>query len=161
MQHKAAMLLAVLIMIASGYAVVTAWDWPWKAALFPLVIGIPVFLFATAEIVWGLLGKHAVHEGAAKDFQVSTTHLPEKESLRRIAIAIAWLLGFFGAIVLLGFPLAIPVFVFVFLVVQGRERWIFSAVFAAVIWTLFYGLFDRLLHLPFPAGLLQAWLGLA
>jgi hypothetical protein len=31
----------------------------------------------------------------------------------------------------------------------------------AGVWVCFYGLFDRLLHLPFPAGWIQTWLGLA
>jgi hypothetical protein len=30
-----------------------------------------------------------------------------------------------------------------------------------VAWGIFYGLFDQLLHLPFPAGWLFSWLGLA
>ena len=72
----------------------------------------------------------------------------------------AWIMGFFAAILLLGFPVAVPLFVFLYLVVQGKERWIFSAIFSGVVWALFYGLFDLLLHLPFPAGWLQEWLGL-
>lgn len=159
MHNKSAVALSVLIMIASGYAIVTAWDWPWKAALFPLAIGIPVFLLATAEVAWGFLGKHAEGD-AAKDFQLST-HLPPKEALRRTGIAIAWILGFFAGIVLLGFQIAIPLFVFLFLTVQGREGWIFSVVFAAIIWAIFYGLFDYLLHLPFPTGLILDWAGLS
>jgi hypothetical protein len=37
---------------------------------------------------------------------------------------------------------------------------VFSAVFALVVWALFYGLFDRLLHLPFAAGWIPTWIGL-
>jgi hypothetical protein len=33
-------------------------------------------------------------------------------------------------------------------------------VFTAVVWGFFYGLFDRLLHLPFPQGWLLEWSGL-
>lgn len=158
MHNKAAVTLAVIVMIASGYAVITAWSWPWKAALFPLVIAVPVFLLATAEAILSLRGSEARGD-ATKDFQLST-HLPQKEALRRTGIAIGWIVGLFAAIVLLGFPIAIPLFVFLFLKVQGREGWLLSIVFAAVIWAIFYGLFDRMLHLPFPQGLIQDWTGL-
>jgi len=34
-------------------------------------------------------------------------------------------------------------------------------VLTAAVWGAFYGLFDMMLHLPFPAGWLLEWLGLA
>jgi hypothetical protein len=35
---------------------------------------------------------------------------------------------------------------------QGREGWIFSLLFSGTVWLFFHLVFDRLLHLPFPAG---------
>jgi len=147
---RASLALAVCIMLVCGYGVLSAWDWPSKAALFPLAIGIPLFCLAAVEAAWTLLGSRG-EKGEAMDFQL-TTHLPQKETLRRTAIAIAWMLGFFAAIVLLGFPLAVPLFVLLYLRLQGREGWVVSLAMTAAVWGLFYGLFDRLLHLPFAAG---------
>lgn len=160
MHNKTALALGVIIMIASGYAIIAAWSWPWKASLFPLAIGIPVFFFATLEVTLGFLGKSAERGDAVKDFQLSS-HLPEKETLRRTLIGIGWILGFFAAVVLIGFPIAVPLFVFLYMRFQGEEGWVFSAVFAAIIWGAFHGLFNYVLHLPFPDGWLLAWLGLA
>jgi putative tricarboxylic transport membrane protein len=156
MHRTASLGLAFGIMLVSGYAVIAAWAWPWKAALFPLAIGIPVFCLAAAEALWLLLG--STERGATKDFQIAE-HVPEGVALRRTGIALAWILGFLAAIVLLGFPVAVPLFVFLYLKLQGRERWVFSIVFTLAVWGLFYGLFDRLLHLPFPAGWIATWLG--
>lgn len=158
MHSKASLFLGLGIMICSGWAVVTAMDWPWKAALFPIVIGIPVFCLAATEVLWVLFGSTV--RGETMDFQLST-HLPEKVTLRRTALAIGWILGFFVAIVLLSFPIAVPLFVFLYLKLQGREGWAFSLVFTLAVWGLFYGLFDRLLHLPFLDGWIQTWVGLA
>jgi Tripartite tricarboxylate transporter TctB family len=149
MHSKASMSLSILILAASGYGVITAWSWPWKAALFPLAIGIPLFCLAAIEALWLLLGR--TERTDTKDFQLSD-HLPPRETLRRTGIAAAWILGFFAAILLLGFPIAVALFVFSYLKFQGGESWLFSAVFTAATWGAFYGLFDRLLHLPFPAG---------
>lgn len=149
MHSKASMSLSILILVASGYGVITAWSWPWKAALFPLAIGIPLFCLAAIEALWLLLGR--TERTDTKDFQLSD-HLPPRETLRRTGVAAAWILGFFAGILLLGFPIAVALFVFAYLKFQGGERWLFSAVFTAVTWGAFYLLFNRLLHLPFPTG---------
>jgi hypothetical protein len=142
-------------MVASGYGVVAATAWPWKAALFPLAIGIPLFCLAAAEALWALFGSASAEAGEARDFQLSLG----SGSGRRTAVAIAWILGFSAAIVLLGFPLAVPLFVFLWLKLYGRESWTLSIVMTAAVFGVFYGLFDLLLHLPFPAGWLFAWSG--
>jgi hypothetical protein len=157
MHSRASLGLGVAVMLASGYAAITAWSWPWKAALFPLAIGIPVFVLAAVEVLWVVLGKTGRGD-ATKDFQLSQD-LPDREVLRRSAVAAGWIAAFFAAIVLLGFPLAVPLFVFLYLKLDGRESWPVSVAFAAAVWLFFYGLFDRLLHLPFPQGWLPEWLG--
>ena len=73
----------------------------------------------------------------------------------------AWMLAFFAAIALLGFMVAVPLFLFLYLKLQGGEGWAMSIGLTAGVFAAFYGLFDALLHLPFPAGWLLAWLGLA
>jgi len=156
-RRKASLALSVLIMLLAGYGVVAATAWPWKAALFPLVIGVPLFCLAAAEALWTLFGASPAQEGEARDFQLSIG----EETVRRTLIAGAWILAFFAAIVLLGFPIAVPLFVFLYLRLQGREPWWICIAMTAAIWGIFYGLFDTLLHLPFPAGWLLAWLGFA
>jgi hypothetical protein len=156
MASKASLALALGIMALAGWGVYSTFSWPWKAALFPLVIGIPLFCMAAAEVLWVLFGAAARSE--ARDYQFSTD-LPAKVVLRRTLLAIAWIGGFFATIVLLGFPVAVPLLVFLYLKVQGGERWGLSLVFTVAVWAVFHGLFDRLLHLPFPDGLIVTWFG--
>ncbi|MGH8430613.1 MAG: tripartite tricarboxylate transporter TctB family protein, partial [Solimonas sp.] len=118
MHSKASLALGLGIMGVSGYSVIAAWSWPWKAALFPLVIGIPIFVLAAAEVLWVLLG--TTERGATQDFRMSHD-LPDREILKRTAAAAGWIIGFFAAIMLLGFPLAVPLFVFLYLKFQGKE----------------------------------------
>ena len=154
MHKKASLALSVLIMIVSGYGVIAATAWPLKAALFPLVIGVPLFCLAAAEALWTLFGS-APASDEVRDFQLSIG----TDTLRRTLAASGWILAFFAAIVLLGFPIAVPLFVFLYLKLQGREGWGISIAITLGTWGVFYGLFDLLLHLPFPAGWLLAWLG--
>ncbi|HEU4353731.1 MAG TPA: tripartite tricarboxylate transporter TctB family protein [Burkholderiales bacterium] len=155
MHSHASLALALGVMAVSGYAVIAAWFWPWKAALFPLAIGIPLFVLSAAEAAWVLFGK--AERSEVQDFQL-TRDVAEREVVRRSATTAAWIVGFFAAIVLFGFPVAVPFFVFLYLKQQADEGWIFSTVFTAAVWAFFYGLFDRLLHLPFPAGWAFTWI---
>jgi hypothetical protein len=154
----ASRILGIAVMLASGAAVVIAMDWPLKAKLFPLAIGIPVFCMAAAEVLWGLL--RPAERMDAMDFRLSG-QLPPKIAFRRTLIMIAWMLGFLAGIVLVGFPVAVPLLVLLYARLQGREGWGLSLGLALAMWGIFYGVFDHLLHLPFPAGWIQAWLGLA
>jgi hypothetical protein len=154
--HKSASIgLSVAVLVVSGYAVFAATAWPWKAALFPLVIGIPLFCLASTELLWTLFG--AAPEGAPNEVELST----DTEARRRVLRVAGWMLAFFAAIALLGFPVAVPLFVFLYLKFQGGEGWIMSVVLTVAVAAVFYGLFDALLHLPFPEGWLWSWLGLA
>jgi hypothetical protein len=147
--------LSILIMVVAGYAVFAASAWPWKAALFPLAIGVPLFCLAATELLWSLFGKGAPVEDAVEGD-------PALEGAsRRMLVAAGWMVGFLAAIVLLGFPVAVPLFLILYLKLQGGEGWVLSIIITVVVSAVFYGLFDALLHLPFPAGLLFSWLGLA
>lgn len=148
MRNRPSIALSAAIVLLSGWGVGAALSWPLKAKLFPLVIGIPLVFLALAELWLSLRTTLAPAE--AED------GVPRALALRRTLAAAGWIGGFFAAIVLLGFPLAVPAFVLLYLRLQGSESWLFSAIFSLVVWALFYGLFDRLLHLPFPPGALLA-----
>jgi hypothetical protein len=151
------MVLGVAIMICSGWAIFAAASWPWKAALFPIAIGIPVFCLAAVEVAWALFGSDPAEK--AMDFEFSG-NVPGRTVVRRTVHAAAWMLGLFGAIVLLSFPIAVPLFVFLYVKLQGGESWRFTIIASAAVWGFFYAVFDRLLHLPFPAGWIQTAVGL-
>ena len=152
MPSRSSLVLGLAIMAASAYAAIRALAWPLKTGLFPLVISIPLFCLATAEVVLLLLS--GPRFSLTKDFQRPPGEVPGRLAGLRSLRAAGWIAGFFAAIVLLGFPIAVPLFVFVYLKFQSREGWLFSIVFTAVLWGAFYGLFDYLLHLPFASGLL-------
>lgn len=156
MPKAASLALSVGVMLLAGYGIFAATAWPWKAALFPLAIGIPLFCLAAVEALWTLLGRA---EPRKNEMEVALT--TEADAQRRILVAVAWMLGFLAAVVLLGFPIAVPLFLFLYLKLEGGEGWLLSIVVTLAVTAVFYGLFDALLHLPFAAGWLFSWLGLA
>jgi hypothetical protein len=55
-------------------------------------------------------------------------------------------------ILAVGFLLAVPLFVFLYLRLAGKEGWILTLSLTAVSWLFMEGVFNRLLHLPFSQG---------
>jgi TctA family transporter len=129
-----------------------------RAALFPMVIGIPslaLALFAFGQELFNVLRR----PNGGTDSPGITL---EPVIIRRRAISIvAWTLGFFLAIWLLGFVIAVPVASFLYFRFAGGEKWSISIPLSVAAGTIFYGLFDYFLHLPFPEGTLLAWLNLS
>jgi hypothetical protein len=140
MRVSGAALFSAALAAAAAYAVLTALRWPAKAALFPLVMGIPLLVLALVQMVIDLRAP-AAREDAPGAGHAAVTVL-------------AWMGAFITLVLLLGFPLAVPLFIFGYLTITGRERWLLSLVLAGIAWGAFYLLFQRLLHFPFEAGLL-------
>lgn len=141
----------------AGYALYASWNWPFRTALFPRVIAVPILLLALVELFLSVWSSQGERQGHAVDFQLADNVEPALARKRTAAI-IVWMLGFLGVILVLGFPLAVPIFVFLYLKIAGGEKWTLAIVLTLLSWGLMEGLFDRFLHLPFAEGLLfEIW----
>jgi hypothetical protein len=125
-----------------------------RAGLFPWAIGFPVLILAAFQFARDILGKTKMTglERAVGD------ELPKGVIQRRTAGIIGWILGFCLVIWLLGFSLAAPVMTFLYLKMAGRENWPGTIALTVLAWILFYGFFERALHIPFPEGEIFLWL---
>lgn len=153
MRIDASLLLSLIVMFASGGAVLAATTWPWKASLFPFVIGVPLFLLAAAEFCLTALGRVATDVQAAD--LVLSQDVDRSVARRRTVATFGWLLGVTLLIIAVGFSLAIPIFVLLYLRIHASEGWARSLTLAVVAWVFVYGLFVRLLDLPFSEGWVQ------
>ena len=139
-----------------------AHEWRMQARLYPWAIGIPMIILALIQTILDLKGVKAkqTSEGAPVDFQFQQDVDPALAK-KRTTTMFTWFFGFFFGILLLGFPIAILLMMFTYLKIQSKEPWVLSIVLTVVAWVAFWGLFVKLLNLPFPDGLIQTWLGLA
>jgi hypothetical protein len=138
-----------------------AQEWRMQARLYPFAIGIPMLILAIVQVILDLKGVRAKQstDATPMDYQFSKETDPVIARKRTI-IMFAWLFGFFFLIWLLGFPIAIALMVFTYLKFQGREPWVLSIALTVIAWLIFWGLFVKLLTLPFPEGLIITWLGI-
>jgi len=113
-------------------------------------LGLPLALLQLNLDIAGLV--KTIGHGLVKARDQEATRL-----MRETAKISAWILGYFVAIWLLGFSVAIAATTLLYLKL-AKERWPITLVLTCFAWVSFYGLFAYLLHVPFPEGLLFAWL---
>jgi hypothetical protein len=161
MKFKGRTWMSLFLAAISAGVVITALKWPFKTALFPVIIGTPVFLMALLDLLVNVSGgKDRATKHATFDFKLSEDVDPAV-ALRRTLVTFAWIIGFFLLILFLGFPIAVPLLVFSYLKFQGKEGWGISLGLTVLTWGFFYGLFVWLLHVPFSEGYLLRGMGLS
>ena len=136
-----------------------ALDWPFKAALFPLSVSIPLLLLASIQLLQLIFGQTETNDSAAVDIEFSSDVPPEIER-RRVTTAFCWIAGFILSVYLIGFPLTVPLFICFYLRFESAVGALPTVAATAITWAMFYALFQKLVHLQFEQGALQAWLGL-
>jgi hypothetical protein len=159
MRFKPRSLFSLMLMAVAAYAIFKARHWSLKAALFPFATGIPLFLLAGTLFVLDFVSGDENSGGPAIELELSSDVDPAV-ARRRIIGILVWIAGFIVLVFLVGFPIAVPLFIFFYLFLQSRVGLPLSVTLTAVAWLCFYGLFQWLLHLPFEDGFIQSLLGI-
>ena len=123
-----------------------------RAGLFPWVIGTPTLLLALFQLVKDLRGHEKASEPAFEGERA--VEVSPALASRRTWTILGWTVGFFIAIWFLGFSYAVPLTMVLYLKLAGREKWPITVVMAFGTWVFFYLLFERMLSVPFPDGLI-------
>jgi len=153
MQPRLAALFSLAVILFAVWGVLATLGWPLKTAFYPRTIGLPLLALAAAEFILTLRGVPDSIAQGAMDIELTSGVAPPVALRRTIGIFV-WIGGFLAAIVLLGFPVAVPLFVFAYLRGQAKEGWLTTLILVAIAWFGFTAVFVRLLHLPFLEGLL-------
>jgi len=159
MKNTGNVIFSLFLMAVAGYVIYTASHWSFKTGFFPLAAAIPLMLLALLHLALQLLGPaEAIGERAAEaEF---SNELP-REMLRHRAIAtFLWIAGFVLLVYLLSFPIAVPLFIFLYLKFQSDVNWLRSVALTAITWIFYHALFERLINLRFEPGWVQTTLGL-
>jgi hypothetical protein len=146
----------VLVLVFFGVCLWQAASWPGQAKFFPVAILVPMILVGVVNLALELKGIFS--QRASSSDVPANTRMTEQSTdgyaLRRTMQTFLWVFGFFGGIWLLGFSLAIPLFIFSYSKLYAREGWVVSLALPSAAWLLFFGLFETLLHLPLPEGMI-------
>jgi Tripartite tricarboxylate transporter TctB family len=169
MRRSGEILFSLLIVVIAGWVVLQSAGWALRAVglepvaalfprgwgprsgLFPLVVGLPVFIMSIAQLAIDIRGSR---RALAAEGSPSQLDLPPAVVRQRSLIILGTILGFAVGIWLLGFIVAIPLVTFLYMKVASRESWPLSVGLSTATVVIFYGLFVYWLNIPVPPGLL-------
>ena len=125
--------------------------WPFSAAMFPIIVGVPgFFLAATLALKIALHGQDNPKESQTRSGTPGDLYLDEEllrgEGLKRTIITFAWILGLFFWSWPLGQRIALPLFVFLYLKVGSKEGWMISIAVTLAVAIFLLGIFDQVVH---------------
>ena len=159
MRSKGNLLFSLFLIVIAGYAAFSASHWSFKTGFFPLAVSIPLIVLAILNLVLEFVGGKEKPSGPALEAEFAND-LPPEVARRRVVEVFSWIAGFIVLVFLVGFPVAVPLFVLSYLAMQSRIGWLQSMTLTAGAWGFFYFLFQRLLNLQFETGVIQGWMGL-
>lgn len=154
----------ILVSIVTGYFIyllLSVRDLRPEAARLPTMTALGGLVLVAAFIaqkIW-----EATHSKQNTAVQILDTGFDE-EGLSRSVVVIrtlrvaSWFGGMLAAIWFVGYHVAVPVFVFFYLLVFGKTKWWTAATAGAGFFLLIYVLFDLVLHTEWPEPALLRWL---
>lgn len=154
----------VVVAVLVGFVVISVGYLP-QARLAPLCIGVPTLGLMLAQMrqVWvsrripaPVVKPEGGASGAGTSSSASEKH---REAAGSVTLAtelsiIGWIAGFAALIWLVGFTVAIPVFLFLMVRTRFRESLAVSVGLAFAVWAGLYIAFEVLLKVPMNCGIL-------
>jgi hypothetical protein len=152
---KANLTLFFLAMfLAAAFA---GWDWPDIAKIMPVYVaalpGLVLVLVQLYRDATGWEGRRGSGGGIDMD-ETYEVKLEKKTELRRTLAFFAWFTGGALGIWLLGIVITLPLLIFLYALVEGKEKWLTSLIMAGCAYALVWGLFEYMLETRWPPGML-------
>jgi hypothetical protein len=150
--------LTLFFLVVFAVAIYIGWEWPNIAKIMPVyVAAIPGLLLVLVQLyrdatAWETRKGRA--SGAIEMDEVSEVKLDRKTELTRTITFFGWFIGGALGIWLLGLVYALPLLVFLYGLIEGKEKWYTALVMAACTYALVWGLFEYMLETRWPPGIL-------
>jgi hypothetical protein len=128
-------------------ALYVAKDWPIRASIIILLLGGIGVILVLIQFIFDLKDLRSENSKVLRPtYEVQAIEHQGRWGSLEIW---AWLWGLFLAIHLIGFPIALPLFVFSYVKLYGGG-WMTALLLTGLTWGFLYGLYDYLLSVPWP-----------
>lgn len=155
MKLKSHSYFTIVLILMIAYALWEARNWPLRANILILFLGGAGLLLALVQLYRELRSGGKI-QSSGMDIEADED-LTGKKATPRILTFYGWIFGLFISIWLLGFTVAVPLFSLLYAKLNGA-RWLTSLIIAAVNFLFLQGLYEQLLHIPWPDPVLRQWI---
>ena len=148
----------VFFLVVFLAATVAGWNWPYIAKLMPVYVaavpGLVLVLVQLYREATNWEGRRPKDSGGIDMDEVYSAKMDKKTERRRTLIFFSWFMGGAVGIWLLGIVIALPLLVFLYSLIEGKEKWSICLLMSGCTYLLIWGLFEYMLESRWPAGLL-------
>ena len=147
---------ALFLLIIFSVATVSGWGWPDIAKIMPVyVAAMPGLFMIIVQIYREATGWETRRSTTSIDMDESgANRLDEATARKRTLAFFAWFIGGALGIWLIGIVYALPVLVFLYALLQGKEKWLTSLIIGGCAYLVIWGLFEYMLETRWPSGIL-------
>ena len=143
-----------LLTLAFAFTFWQTFEWTSQAARLPRVITVAGLVLVAAYVAFHFVSPRS-GGGRIMDIGRTRTDDDRRVVMLRTAKAIGTTFGLVLAIWLIGFQIAIPAYVFLYLLIFGHVRWWAALFWLVVFLVLVYGFFDLIIHIPWIDPVLE------
>lgn len=155
MRFNGAVIFNIFLVLVFAAVIIVSLGYSYRARLTPLVIGIPGLLVTVITLFFELKKSIIKHDPSDEEQSAAALEKSKnKEKVRKEIIALSWLAGLFILIYVVGFIIAIPIYLFLYLKVKSDEKLVFSSLFSLITWGALYVFFVLILHIPLYPGII-------
>jgi hypothetical protein len=139
-------------------AIWAGWDWPYIAKLMPIyVVAIPGLILVSVQLYrdatdWE--GRQSSKGGGIEMDLGYDVKLDKGVELRRTLAFFGWFIAGALGIWLFGIVIALPALVFLYALVDGKERLVNALLIGACTFAIVWGFFEYMLDARWPPGAL-------
>ena len=166
-RFKVTQLMHVFMLCLFGYLLWEASSWNFSAKIVPTIVGSLGFVFVAISLLNEVSrreeniapdmrkeAKNDVEKKIHMDLDSDTGHLPVSTVAKRGIIFFSWLLAFMGSMATIGLIPTVPLFVILYMRLEGPEPWKLVVPQAIGLTVFIWFLFDQLLTIPWPPTIL-------
>ena len=148
--------LTLLFLVIFIVAAFVGWDWPNIAKIMPVyVAAIPGMILVLVQLYREVTNWEAGRSASGIDMdEVSDVKLDQKTELQRTVGFFGWFIGGALGIWLLGIVITLPFLVFLYALIEGKEKWFTALIMGVCTYLVIWGLFEYMLETRWPPGIL-------
>lgn len=147
-------LFNLLVIAVFAGALAMAWDWPLRASVLVLVLGVCGLGLGLAQLVVDMRKVVAEKDTPRPTYETPTFESEDPRlSLRATIETWAWLVGLVAMIPVVGLPVTLTAFVFLYCRTHGGG-WGISLFLTALVGGFIYGVYVQIMHVYWPSSLL-------